>query len=164
MRIGPSKRVPPPAPQAPRRTVFLAHTPRPTGPDNTSDPPLPRGPVGSHALAYLDHPCITLPLLGQRPPPEHSSGRQPQREPLLPREGYGYLCPRLGRFTLPPELMDPGGKVEGIRQAERMRELLGQGQRLMAPLEGLVWIPQQPERSGHIGEEKHAKVIPKAKG
>jgi hypothetical protein len=60
--------------------------------------------------------------------------------------------------------MDPGGKVESIRQAERMRELLGQGQRLMAPLEGLVWIPQQPERSGHIGEEKHAKVIPKAKG
>src|SRR6266853_1428376 len=111
MRIGPSKRVPPPAPQAPRRPVFLAHTPRPTGPDNTSDPPLP--------------------LLGQRPPPEHRSERQPQREPLLPREGYGYLYPRLGRFTLPPELMDPGGKVEGIRQAERMRELLGQAEELL---------------------------------
>ena len=60
--------------------------------------------------------------------------------------------------------MDPGGKGEGIRQAERMRQFLGQGQRLMAALEGLVRIPQQPERSGHIGEEKHTKVIPKAKG
>src|SRR5262249_28384772 len=87
-----------------------------------------------------------------------------QSEPLLPREGYGYLCLRLGCLTLPPELMDHGSRVEGIRQAERMRELLGQGQRLMAPLEGLIRIPQQPERSGHIGEEKHAKVIPKAKG
>ena len=84
----------------------------------------PCSPVGSHAFAYLEHPCIALPMLGQRPPPVHRSERQKQREPLLPCEGYGCLCPRLGRLTLPPELMDPGGKGEGIRQAERMRELL----------------------------------------
>src|SRR6266850_4642397 len=44
MRVGPSKRVPPPAPPAPRRPVFLAHTPRPTGPENMLGPPLPPSP------------------------------------------------------------------------------------------------------------------------
>ena len=60
--------------------------------------------------------------------------------------------------------MDPGGKGEGIRQAERMSELLSQGQCLMAPPDGLVRIPKQPERSSHIGEEKHAQVNFKAQG
>src|SRR5882762_9648511 len=124
----------------------------------------PRRPVGSQALAYLNYPWNALSLLGQRPPPVHRSCRQKKREPLLPCEGYGCLCPRLGRLPLPPELMDPGGKGEGIRQAERMREILGQGQCLLAPPEGLVRIPKQPERSSHIGEEKHTKVNLKAQG
>jgi hypothetical protein len=45
-----------------------------------------------------------------------------------------------------------------------MCEVLRQGQRLMAPLQSLVRIPQQPERSGHIGEKKHAKVYLQGQG
>ena len=52
---------------------------------------------------------------------------------------------------LPAELMEQGRKVQSRRQAEGVRQLPGQRQRLVAPLQGLVWIAQQPQGHGGIG-------------
>ena len=81
---------------------------------------------------------------------------------LLSRERTRRFCSHVRRLRLSSELMTPGSKEEDIRQTEGMREFLGHGQRLLALLERLVWIPQQPEWAHHIGEDKHAKIHAKA--
>jgi hypothetical protein len=46
----------------------------------------------------------------------------------------------------------PCGGVNGIRaKAEGMGKLLGQGESLMAPLQGLVGITKKPQYQGLIG-------------
>src|SRR5262249_44085307 len=122
----------------------------------------PRSPAGCHALAHLDYSCIALPLLGQCPPPQYAPYRFEQRESLLAGERARRLGSHLRRLSLSSELMGQSGKGERIRQAEGMREVLSHRHRLMALLEGLIWIPEQPERAHHVGEEKHAKINTKA--
>src|SRR5262249_36836941 len=48
---------------------------------------------------------------------------------------------------LPAEVMDMGHLAEGCSQTMGVRERLGQGQRLMAALQGLVRIAQLPQDS-----------------
>src|SRR5262245_64435422 len=60
--------------------------------------------------------------------------------------------------------MQHGRIVEGSRQAEGVRQLLGQGDRLITPPEGLVWIAELPEGPGAIGEAPHPKVHAIAEG
>ena len=54
--------------------------------------------------------------------------------------------------------MQPGRIVQGSRQADGVRQLLGQGEGLVAPREGLVWIAEQPQGPGHIGEAPDPEV------
>ena len=45
-----------------------------------------------------------------------------------------------------------------------MRQLLGQGERLVAPLQGLVRIAKKPQGQGRIGEASHPGVMPVEEG
>src|SRR5262249_16093658 len=60
--------------------------------------------------------------------------------------------------------MQHGRIVEGSRQAEGVRKLLGQGDRLLTPPEGLVWIAKLPEGPGDIGEAPYPQVHAIAEG
>jgi hypothetical protein len=50
----------------------------------------------------------------------------------------------LGGIRLPPQLMERRHGVLGTRQTEGVLQLLGAGQHLMAPRQGLIRIAQQP--------------------
>src|SRR5437016_9971138 len=56
--------------------------------------------------------------------------------------------------------MEPGGKVQSPSQAKGMRQLLGQGERLLASLEGLVRIAKHPQGKGRIGQGRYFVVCP----
>lgn len=45
-----------------------------------------------------------------------------------------------------------------------MRQFVGQGQRFVVSLLGLVWIAQKPQGKGHRGEAGHLGVIHDTKG
>jgi hypothetical protein len=79
---------------------------------------------------------------------------------LLDREGQDSFCPLLGRLPLPAELMNHGSKIQGIRQAVGMRELLGKGKGCVDFLHGLIWIAQMPKSAGGIDPTAHPRIIP----
>src|SRR5262252_10733244 len=60
--------------------------------------------------------------------------------------------------------MDEGRIVESSRQTERVRQLLGERDGLVAPCEGLVRIAEMPEGPGDIGEAPHPEIRAIAKG
>src|SRR5262249_39073096 len=82
---------------------------------------------------------------------------------LLSREGNGCLCSLLSCLPLPAELMKDGGDNRGISQAQRMRQLVGQSERVAATLEGLVRIAKEPQDKGPIGKAAYSEVLPKEK-
>ena len=63
-------------------------------------------------------------------------------------EGLG-LC--LGCLSLAAIETEQRCKVQGKSAAKRVRQLLGEAERLVAPLQGLVWIPKKPQDPGCIG-------------
>jgi hypothetical protein len=63
-------------------------------------------------------------------------------------------------MLLPAESMEQGGNVQGIGEAKRVRQLLGQGERLMAFGEHLDWIAKQPQDLSRIDEAEHSRVGP----
>ena len=56
--------------------------------------------------------------------------------------------------------MQEGCKVLGLRQAMEVRHTLGQGERLITFLQGLVRIAKQLQGPGCIGEATHAGISP----
>src|SRR5262249_43751644 len=124
----------------------------------------PFGPPGGHALAYLRNSLLCLSLLGQHPTPVESSPRHPLFKSPFNRECNGCLCPLLGQLLLPAELMKPGGKVQRSSQAEGVRELLGQRESLVAPLQGLIWIAQMPQGKGCKVQAHHLRGDPVVEG
>src|SRR5215831_13698739 len=60
--------------------------------------------------------------------------------------------------------MHEGGIVEGSRQADGVRQCLGEDNGLVAPREGLVWIAELPEGPGDIGEAPRPEVQAIAEG
>ena len=60
--------------------------------------------------------------------------------------------------------MEPGSKDQGKSQAKGVRQLLGQGECLVAPLQGLVWIAKIPQGPGCKGEASHPRVLPVEEG
>ena len=67
------------------------------------------------------------------------------REPLRATERNRCLGQLVGCWPLPAELPEMGSKVKGESQAKGVRQLLGQGERLAAPLQGLLRIAKQPQ-------------------
>src|SRR5262249_50000067 len=124
----------------------------------------PCGPKSSEPLVELGNSLLPLSLHGQRPTSHGHANRQELWKPLLAGERHTCLCPLLGGVSLPTGVMQHGRIVEGSRQAEGVRQVLGQGDRLVAPCEGLVWIAELPEGPGAIGEAPHPQVHAIAEG
>src|SRR5262249_37742444 len=77
---------------------------------------------------------------------------------------HACLCPLLGGVPLPAVAMHEGCIVEDSRQADGVRQVLGEGNCLVAPREGLVWIAKLPEGPGDIGEAPRPEVQAIAEG
>src|SRR2546428_1785097 len=60
--------------------------------------------------------------------------------------------------------MEPGGKGEGKGEAKGMRQLLGEGERVVDSPQGLVRIAEIPQRPGSKRETVHPGVIAIQKG
>src|SRR5262249_14627650 len=54
--------------------------------------------------------------------------------------------------------MEQGSRPQGIGQTKGVRQPSSQGQCLMTPLQGLVWIAETPQGPGCIGEAPHPRV------
>jgi hypothetical protein len=79
---------------------------------------------------------------------------------VLAREREELLGPLLGQLLLPAELMEDSGKEQSDCQAIYVSQLPGQRQRLVAPMQGLVWIAQPPQGHAGIGSAHHPGVQP----
>ena len=69
----------------------------------------------------------------------------------------------MGGLPFPAELMEAGRISPGIRQAKGVRQLLGQGQRLVGRSQGLVWIAEMPQGIGP-GQAEHPQVEAEQEG
>src|SRR5713226_8984447 len=107
--------------------------------------------ASSQALVYLGNPFFSLPLHNQRPAPYDSPLRQPVGKSLLSTEGNRSLGPLLGRLSLPAALVELGSDGQGKSQAKGVRQLLGQSECLVAPLQRLVRIAKLPQDQGRNG-------------
>src|SRR5262245_3670528 len=109
MRVGPSNRGPPPAPQAPHHTGFLAHTPRPAGPENMLGPPPPPSP-GRQPCPRVSGPSLHCPAPARLTPTPGASF-------LLPKETRT-LAPSRGHITPLPVRgsLDPPAGTDGPRR------------------------------------------------
>jgi hypothetical protein len=58
----------------------------------------------------------------------------------------------LDSFPLPKVVVEHGCKRQCIRQEEGVRQLLDEVEQLVTPLPSPVWIAQQPQGHGQMGE------------
>ena len=73
---------------------------------------------------------------------------------MLARQPERCLGLLVGALLLPTAPMDHSGKEQGSRHTGRVRQLAGQGQRLVTPLQGLVRIAKRPQDLGETAEAK----------
>ena len=71
---------------------------------------------------------------------------------MLARQPERCLGLLVGALRLSTELMDQRGKEQGRHHTGRVRQRAGQGQRLLAPLQGLVQIAKRPQDLGETPE------------
>src|SRR5262245_65750308 len=64
----------------------------------------------------------------------------------------------LGAEHLAAQVMEPGHKPQGKGQALRVRQLPGQGERLLGARQGLTGISQTPEGPGRKAPTSHPRV------
>src|SRR6266540_2988888 len=111
----------------------------------------PRGLYRGEALPHLGDAFCVLALRGQR----YAPGERPQsyvaRQAMLSRQGQHGLGVRLDCVPLPAIALEESTPEQRINQAERVRQRVRHGQRLLTPLHGLVWIAQHPEDPGQLG-------------
>src|SRR5262249_44001959 len=123
-----------------------------------------RRPPGRYALVHLRNPLRALALLGQHRAPENCSPRFPKWKPLVGCEGNGCSGLLLRCLSFPAQLMEPGSKGEGKSEAKGVRQLLGEGERIVDTSQGLLRIAEIPQRPGSKGEAVHPGVIAIEKG
>lgn len=56
--------------------------------------------------------------------------------------------------------MEPDCKIQGKCQTKGVRQLVCQGEGLLAPLERLVWIAQHPQDMGGEDPASHVRILP----
>src|SRR5262245_39843539 len=98
----------------------------------------PGGPVRGQPSAYLCNPSVSLTLIGQHAAVDNDSSCQPEGKPLLGREGNERLCLVVSCLPVPAALMELSSEAAGKSQTMGVRQLLGQGKRLLISLQGLV--------------------------
>src|SRR5712692_28397 len=114
--------------------------------------------LGDQALLCLGNPLLPLSLHGQSPATHDGAIRHMIGQTLLKRQRYRCLRPVLDQLPLTAALMEHRGKEQSINQIEGVRQRTGQGERRLAPLQGLLRIAQQPQHQGRKGEAKYSGV------
>ena len=71
------------------------------------------------------------------------------RIPLLRREGHQRLCPLLHGLPF-PELVRKLAPTKALVRLAGYAQLLGQGEHLLAALQGLVRVAQRPQGPGDM--------------
>src|SRR5262245_30655478 len=71
---------------------------------------------------------------------------------MLVGQRHHRLCVLLGSTPLPALLMQPSSIDQGPPETKGRTELLRQAERLVHPCQGLLRIPQKPQRPGHGGD------------
>src|SRR5262249_2670325 len=87
-------------------------------------------------------------------------------KPLLRCERSERVCVLLCEWQFPAEAMECSSMGEGSSQGETVRERIRARERLLAPLQRLLWIAQTPQNLGHPGSAVHSGVegVEKGKG
>src|SRR5439155_25801800 len=98
--------------------------------------------------------------MSQRPAPQDSSTRPPERKALFRGKTDGGFGTFLGSIPLATELMEYGRIAQGIPEAKGVRCLLRQCHRLLALRQPLVRIAQQPECMGVMAAARHTSILP----
>ena len=132
-RLHPSGRLPTLAPR-------LGQEGQPIGPFD----PFARRPHGGQALLELHHPGCLLPQHDEGPATQHPGLGLAERQRLLPRQRQGRLGLPRDLERLPTVLMQARRKDPRQRQARRTGEGVGTSQRLLAPVQGLVGVAEEP--------------------
>ncbi len=88
---------------------------------------------------------MSLPNL--RPAKKDGSPSQPMRKLLLGREVNNLLCPLLGKLLLPTEVVELGRPRQGHGEVVWMRQLVGQCERPVAHLRGLIRMTKHPQNN-----------------
>src|SRR5215813_8477471 len=86
--------------------------------------------------------------------------RLPIRKAMRLCEADRRLGVRLRGLRVPAEALYDRREAVGEGKVVGVSELLGQSERLVAPLECLRRIATHPQREGHIGEATHFGVLP----
>src|SRR5215475_6937219 len=89
--------------------------------------------------------CLPLSLHGERSASQDRAVCAVQGKTLFNREGDEGLGLGLGYSSLAAVETEQHRKVQGKSAAKRVRQLLGEAERLLAPLQGLVWISKEPQ-------------------
>src|SRR5215470_11990596 len=116
--------------------------------------------MGSQALGHLLDTFLHLSLLYQCPATQDNTTRPPLRKPLFRGKADGGFGAFLGDTHLATELMQFRHPTEGDTQAKGMRQLLREGQRLVAPQPSLVRIAQIPQGPTSMAQTNHTRILP----
>ncbi len=106
----------------------------------------PSGPKLRKTSAKLRDARVCLSLLGSGPTIEDHSRGQPLRKSMLSTEGNRRLGSIPGHLNLTPELVQHAGPHKGQGAAERVRQLLSEGESRIAVFQSPRGIAKSPER------------------
>ena len=88
----------------------------------------------------------------------------PQRKTLFGRDRDLFLGSRLNLGPQPAKLVEPGGVVQTVSQAERVADLAGQLTHLLVDLQCLVGVAEVPEGHRQIAADVDAGVVARLRG
>src|SRR6266700_7052339 len=115
--------------------------------------------MGSQALVHLLDPFLRLSLVRECPATHDRTDCHPIRETLFLRQAHRGFGAFLVPTRLATELMAYRRTTHGKVQAKRVRTLLRQGHRLLAPRQPLVRIAQVPQRPRSVAVTHHPRVV-----
>ena len=108
---------------------------------------------------HLGSPLLALSLIGQRPAPQDHAIGKVIGKPMLRSEGERCFRTLTRCGCLAAKLMARGHQSQDMRKAVEMAQLLGQRACLVALLQGLLRIAEQPERPGVLATAAHTGIM-----
>src|SRR5262245_40245124 len=98
-------------------------------------------------------------LVGQYPALEQSSPGRQKWKPLLDRKGKQSLGPRLDESRLPTVLVKQRSKAQNRGHGVGVRQFVGQGDRVLDFLQGLVRVANVPQNQSQILQSARLGVV-----
>src|SRR5262249_33521343 len=94
----------------------------------------------------------------QRFAPQDSSPRNMVRKLMLGCKIHDCFCLFVSELPFFTELADPGRKLQGHRQAQRMVQFSGQSERFLASLYCLLRVAQDPQDPCQMREAIYSEI------